>query len=155
MVGGGGSRELDMLKNKKLEVTVMRMNDDSAIAMAEAIKLDLGKKYNLLPQIYSGQFILINKKTSSKQREEFLLVVTKSTLENAQIVAEKLRTKVDSIFFEVVGKKTISLGVAQYHADIEQTIKAADTALYKAKKAGRNRVEVVKNSNSTYSNFPN
>lgn len=66
---GGGSRELDMLKDKKLEVTVMRMNDDSAIAMAEAIKLDLEKKNNLIPQIYSGQFILIDKKTSSKQIE--------------------------------------------------------------------------------------
>jgi len=66
---GGGSKELKMLKDKKLEVTVMRMNDDSAIAMAEAIKLDLEKKYNLLPQIYSGQFILINKKTSLKQIE--------------------------------------------------------------------------------------
>jgi len=81
--------------------------------------------------------------------EEFLLVITKSSLENAQIVAEKLRAKVDSIFFEVVGKKTISLGISQYYENIEQTINAADTALYKAKKSGRNKVEVAKNSNST------
>lgn len=64
---GGGSKELEMLKNKRLEVTVMRMNDDSAIAMAEAIKLDLEQRYQLLPKIYSGQFILIDKKTSLKE----------------------------------------------------------------------------------------
>jgi len=67
---GGGSKELDMIKNKELEVTVMRMNDDSAIAMAEAIKLDIEKNYKLLPKIYSGQFVLINKETNSSQIEK-------------------------------------------------------------------------------------
>jgi autoinducer 2-binding protein LuxP len=68
---GGGSKELEMIKEKKLEITVMRMNDDNGIAMAEAIKLDLEKNYKSLPQIYSGKFILIDKNTSQKQIEKY------------------------------------------------------------------------------------
>ena len=43
-----------------------------------------------------------------------------------------------------VGRITSSFGVAELHAsdDEEELIKRADTALYKAKKNGRNRVEV-------------
>jgi autoinducer 2-binding protein LuxP len=68
---GGGSKELKMIQNKELEVTVMRMNDDSAIAIAEAIKLDLEKNYKLLPKIYSGQFVLIDQNTSKEKIEHY------------------------------------------------------------------------------------
>ena len=38
---GGGSAELEAIERGDLDVTVMRMNDDTGIAMAEAIKWDL------------------------------------------------------------------------------------------------------------------
>ena len=37
---GGGAAELDAILQGKLDVTVMRMNDDNGVAMAEAIVLD-------------------------------------------------------------------------------------------------------------------
>ncbi|MGF1841882.1 autoinducer 2-binding periplasmic protein LuxP [Vibrio clamense] len=55
---GGGSAELEALERGELDVTVMRMNDDTGVAMAEAIKLDLeGKK---VPTVYSGDFEVVS-----------------------------------------------------------------------------------------------
>ena len=58
---GGGSLELEAIEEKLLDVTVMRMNDDNGVAMAEAIKLDLQGQTGLVPQIYSGDFQLVKK----------------------------------------------------------------------------------------------
>jgi autoinducer 2-binding protein LuxP len=58
---GGGSAELAMIEKGMLDVTVMRINDDNGVAMAEAIKLDiLGQK---TPLIYSGSFQIVDTQT--------------------------------------------------------------------------------------------
>lgn len=65
---GGGETELAMIENDMLDMTVMRINDDSAVAMAEAIKLDLlGKE---VPLIYSGGFVVIDSKTDKQSLEK-------------------------------------------------------------------------------------
>ncbi len=56
---GGGSEEIKVLKKRLLDFTVMRMNDENGIAMAEAIRLDLEGKTKQIPTIYSGSFELI------------------------------------------------------------------------------------------------
>lgn len=61
---GGGSTELEMIENKKLDVTVMRMNDDNGVAMAEAIKSDLLDES--VPLIYSGKFEIVDTQTSKE-----------------------------------------------------------------------------------------
>jgi len=84
--------------------------------------------------------------------EEFAIVLPETDTEEARDIAEVLRKKIEA--HEYPSKKgklkvTISLGVATYpsHAgDKETLIKAADTALYKAKESGRNRVEVAEKS---------
>jgi len=58
---GGGSNELREILNGSLDVTVMRMNDDNGVAMAEAIKLTEEGNQNLIPTIYSGDFVLVEK----------------------------------------------------------------------------------------------
>ncbi|MDD2639571.1 MAG: substrate-binding domain-containing protein [Arcobacteraceae bacterium] len=65
---GGGSTELDMIENKKLDVTVMRMNDDNGVAMAEAIKFDLLQEAT--PLIYSGKFEIVDTSTSKEHIQE-------------------------------------------------------------------------------------
>ena len=67
---GGGSRELEAIKAKQMDVTVMRINDDNGIAMAEAIKFDLENKK--IPLIFSGDFVLVTKNTSDKNIDDLV-----------------------------------------------------------------------------------
>ncbi|KGY11653.1 ABC transporter substrate-binding protein [Vibrio tubiashii] len=60
---GGGTAELEALRDGTLDVTVMRMNDDTGIAMAEAIKWDLEGRD--VPLVYSGDFELVTSNDSS------------------------------------------------------------------------------------------
>ncbi|WP_019614094.1 substrate-binding domain-containing protein [Psychromonas ossibalaenae] len=69
---GGGSMELQALAKGELDVTVMRMNDDNGVAMAEAVKLVLEKKEELVPVVYSGEFKLVTSKTSPLEIEKFI-----------------------------------------------------------------------------------
>lgn len=64
---GGGSAELDAIQKGDLDITVMRMNDDTGIAMAEAIKWDLEGKP--VPTVYSGDFEIVTKADSPERIE--------------------------------------------------------------------------------------
>lgn len=74
--------------------------------------------------------------------EEFMIVCPETNLEDAEVVAEKVRKAVEDYEFPEVGSITVSLGVAMYEAPLElqRTIAEADLYLYEAKKLGRNRV---------------
>jgi len=58
---GGGSNELKAIEKNLLDITVMRINDDNGVAMAEAVKLDLENKTQMVPTIYSGDFAIVKK----------------------------------------------------------------------------------------------
>ncbi|WMW03326.1 sensor domain-containing diguanylate cyclase [Pseudomonas entomophila] len=76
--------------------------------------------------------------------EEFLMLLPGASLEAALSVAERLRLAVQNTAIAPVGGVTVSLGVARWQAlpdsEPDATLKAADRALYQAKRAGRNRV---------------
>jgi diguanylate cyclase (GGDEF)-like protein len=78
--------------------------------------------------------------------EEFLIMLPESGTENGMDAGERLRNRVAEESFHSDGRDfaiTISVGVAicPEHGDKPETlISAADTALYKAKEAGRDRV---------------
>lgn len=65
---GGGSAELEALEAGELDVTIMRMNDDTGIAMAEAIKWNLEGKP--VPTVYSGDFEIVTKDDSPQRINE-------------------------------------------------------------------------------------
>lgn len=75
--------------------------------------------------------------------EEFVIIVTEADIEGARIHAERLRKAIEEHAFEKAGTITASFGVAQYmEGDTpDSLLKRADSALYKAKFKGRNRVE--------------
>lgn len=80
--------------------------------------------------------------------EEFLAVLPRSSVADAVQVAERMRAIAAELVLRHRGQPlegvTISLGVAAFpeHADqSDALIKAADQALYRAKREGRNRVE--------------
>lgn len=74
--------------------------------------------------------------------EEFLIVCPETDLPCVQIMAEKLRTKIEEFNFSIVKHKTASFGIACLTPvdDEESLIKRADDSLYFAKNNGRNRV---------------
>ncbi len=78
--------------------------------------------------------------------EEFMLMFPGTPLEQGVRAAEKLRRMVEDtpLPWENHSMRiTMSFGIAEYNAQagIEDSIKKADKALYKAKECGRNRVE--------------
>jgi len=64
---GGGDREIEALLDGKLDLTVMRMNDDSSVAMAEAIKMDISGQSSNVPHIYSGDIVLLSRNTDKDE----------------------------------------------------------------------------------------
>ncbi|MDD2358036.1 MAG: sensor domain-containing diguanylate cyclase [Thiovulaceae bacterium] len=79
--------------------------------------------------------------------EEFVILTPTTNVDGAYALAEHLRILIQNHSFSYVEKNlTISIGVAQLQSDDTKTtlFKRADDALYKAKKMGRNRVEIGK-----------
>ena len=64
---GGGSNELDSLLAGDLDFTVMRMNDDNGVAMAEAIRLDVESNLKQEPIIYSGEMVIVRQGISKEK----------------------------------------------------------------------------------------
>lgn len=74
--------------------------------------------------------------------EELVILLQQTALEEAYLVAEQLRMAVEEGVDPVVGRVTISQGVAQYPlhgTSPEELLQKADQALYQAKNAGRNQ----------------
>jgi diguanylate cyclase (GGDEF)-like protein len=77
--------------------------------------------------------------------EEFIVVLPNTDLEEAAMLAEKIRSSVESYDFSLDKKQvTISIGVVQYGGEVSHVlINKADMLLYQAKSSGRNRVKVI------------
>jgi diguanylate cyclase (GGDEF)-like protein len=78
--------------------------------------------------------------------EEFLLVLPQTALDGARECAERIRRQTELARAPGAGRGrriTVSIGVAEYQIGerILHTLQRADAALYRAKAAGRNRVE--------------
>ena len=80
--------------------------------------------------------------------EEFVIVLANTRLQRAREIAERVRQRVRQTPIHVDGHRvpmTISQGIACARPgdDVESLIGRADKALYKAKEAGRDSVEVI------------
>ena len=125
------------------------------------IDIDLFKTYNdvhghqkgdmVLRKI--GKIFLENKRNTDRVYryggEEFSFICSETDKENARVFAERLRHAINKSKFDgeeviIPGKSlTISIGVSTFPFDatrMDELIKHADDALYRAKAAGRNRV---------------
>lgn len=83
--------------------------------------------------------------------EEFVLVLPEASLDDSRRRADQLRQAVKRLRVshgdQLIGPVTVSMGVAAFPdhgTDGETLLKAADTALYAAKRGGRDRVAVAK-----------
>lgn len=87
--------------------------------------------------------------------DEFAILLEGATVEEARIVAEKLRRVVDESELCLAMRSTcfnlsISIGIVMVDGifDTQKLLSYADTALYSAKEAGRNRVVVLQPDNT-------
>ena len=75
--------------------------------------------------------------------EEFVALLPETSLDEARVVAERLRATIESRA-EGLPPCTVSIGITVSRPDddgLDEIITRADAALYQAKRAGRNRVE--------------
>lgn len=86
--------------------------------------------------------------------EEFILIMPHASLETARQRAEDLRDQAKGVHVHDAGQSlggvTLSLGVAvypQHGRTMENVLRAADAALYRAKQEGRDRVAVTETAN--------
>ncbi len=80
--------------------------------------------------------------------EEFAIILPNTTLEQAKVLAERLRLAVQQSevkYNDLLLNYTISIGIAEIHPAIktyEAWIECADAALYQAKESGRNKTSL-------------
>jgi diguanylate cyclase (GGDEF)-like protein/PAS domain S-box-containing protein len=83
--------------------------------------------------------------------EEFVTLLPETDAEGAVVIAERLRKLVSQNSLIYNNQKisfTTSIGIAQYRSGeltVEGPLSRADSAVYDAKKAGRNRISVYRN----------
>ncbi len=77
--------------------------------------------------------------------EEFMLILNNTDVSSAALIADLIRQCFANTTFPLVRTQTVSIGVTQATADdnIDTLCTRVDTALYKAKKTGKNKVVVI------------
>ncbi len=154
----GNRRQYESIAGAELSRCARLRNSFGLIA----IDIDHFKKVNDTYGHAAGDFILqgVGKILDDSLRrydfafryggEEFVVILPESNKDTCQVVAERLRTGVESNVFEFEGQTipiTISLGGAIYvpgePADLDSLFKMADEALYIAKESGRNQYQTA------------
>ena len=137
-----------------------RYNTPLSLAMADIDRFKLindqyghkvGDKVLILVAEAMTEVLRMPDKIGRYGGEEFLLVLPHTTLAQGRKLAERLRARTEKIRYAVGSKAlspTISVGVTQFRKgeDLEQFLSRVDQAMYDAKKAGRDRVAVRKQS---------
>lgn len=77
--------------------------------------------------------------------EEFAILMPETELRNAEVLAEKIRLKIQNHQFLTIGHITVSIGVAELRVgeNTDDLVNRADKALYAAKADNKNNVKLA------------
>lgn len=77
--------------------------------------------------------------------EEFLILLPKTSIEDAYAIVERVRKHIEKKMFKHIGHKTASFGVTKTNEGdtLDTAIARADRALYDVKHSGRNKVKIA------------
>jgi diguanylate cyclase (GGDEF)-like protein len=141
-------RELDRASRTHIPLSIIlididyfkRINDTYGHLAGDAVLRETARCMQTVVRPYDG--------IGRYGGEEFLLVLPECDASGAVALAERMRTTIAEetiVLAEGMIRITVSLGVATsgMAQEPEALIGAADTALYRAKHAGRNRVELA------------
>jgi diguanylate cyclase (GGDEF)-like protein len=121
------------------------------------LDIDHFKKFNdTYGHLIGDEILILLAKTLQKQirttdkfarwgGEEFIILLSGTSIEEALLTAEKFRIKIGEILHPTAGAVSASFGVTEYREgdDANTIFKRCDDALYRAKDLGRNRVESI------------
>ena len=147
--------------DKEITAYIKAYKDDGKIFSFAMIDIDYFKNFNdqhghlMGDQVLMFMGRLLSKELKGKDfvgrygGEEFVILMEGASLDNACIVANKIRKSLADVQLkyvktgQVLGKITISAGVAAMKDNdtVESLVKRADNALYIAKQSGRNNVK--------------
>ena len=143
---------------EKLDVEIRRAQRFNRSVGVIMLDMDFFKSVNDTHDHLFGSFVLaeVGKLIRESMRQsdfaaryggdEFLIVLTETTMEGAMSVAERIRARIEEVTFTSPTssmKLTASLGLAVINPtlqamDARNLVRIADNALYEAKRAGKN-----------------
>lgn len=140
--------------NTEIELEIARAKRNSIPFSILMFDIDDFKKVNDTYGHYVGDKVLIDltKLIEANIREvdtfgrwggeEFMLILDNTTRNKAFRVAEKIRQSIEGVLFAGNHNITVSIGVSQYKTSEQKStfFQRVDSALYKAKNDGKNRV---------------
>lgn len=151
--------------NERLETEFVRMQRSDRPYAVLMMDIDLFKDVNdshghaagdqVLQRVATTLHLTLRKSDFAARfgGEEFLALLPATDMPAALQVAEKLRQAVESSPDPVAGRVTLSIGLAMAtpdQANAEVAVHNADAALYRAKREGRNRVQVASDSSAQF-----
>lgn len=137
------TREIDRNRRYKTELSLIFCDIDNFKRINDEFGHDIG---DTILRDFAASLKISVRSTDIVARwggEEFVILVSNATPQQAQEIAEKLRKTIEDKSFPPVGRVTASFGLTKFKSDDNQVtiIKRADQALYQAKENGRNIVQ--------------
>ena len=144
-----GLHEIERIKRTGNELWVLMIDIDHFKKVNDTAGHAIGDRVLVAVAKLLSQSIRKVDRVSRLGGEEFAVLITDTNQEGCERVAENIRQNIESLqvpdWTDVHGPVTVSIGCAKLTGTgtpLERTLNAADEALYRAKRGGRNQVVI-------------